>query len=108
VLKQFITYQVRYAMVFLHHVFLLMLFLGFNLNIPFYLLRSLQKMSKFYQRQNLNAQSILFHHGLIQILVSLQLSKTGNSWHDFLYRNGFSLLENVTELPLHFSESPSP
>jgi hypothetical protein len=87
---------------------LLMVFLGFNLNMPFYLLRSLQKMAKFYQRQNLNAQSSLFHHGLIRILVISHLSKVGDSWQNFVYRNGFSLPENVTDLPLHFNESPSP
>jgi hypothetical protein len=64
-LKKFITCEGRYGLVFLYHVHLLMVFLGFNLNMPFYLLRSLQKMAKFYQRQNLNAQSSLFHHGLI-------------------------------------------
>jgi hypothetical protein len=64
-LKQFITCEGRYSLVFLYHVCLLMVFLGYNLNMSFYLLRSLQKMAKFYQRQNLNPQSSLFHHGLI-------------------------------------------
>jgi hypothetical protein len=85
-----------------------MVFMGVNLNIPFYLLRSLQKMAKFYQRQNLNAHSSLFHHDLIQILVILHLSKAGDSWHDFVYRHGFFLPENVTDLPLHINEFPSP
>jgi len=53
-LKKFIAYEGRYGLVFLYHVRLLMVFLGFNLNMPFYLLRSLQKMAKFYERQKLN------------------------------------------------------
>jgi hypothetical protein len=83
-LKKFITCEGRYGLVFLYHVRLLMVFLGFNLNMSFYLLRSLQKMAKFYQRQNVNAQSSLFHHGLIRILVILHLSKARDIWHNFV------------------------
>jgi hypothetical protein len=65
-------------------------------------------MAKFYQRQSLNPQSSLFHHGLIQILVVSHLSKAGDSWEIFVYRSGFTLPENATDLPLHSSEPPSP
>jgi hypothetical protein len=85
-----------------------MVFLGFGLNMPFYLLKSLQKMAKFYRRQNLNAQSSLFHHDLIQILIISQLSKVGDGWKDFLYRNGFALPETVIDSPLCFNEPSSP
>ena len=36
------------------------------------------------------------------------MSKTGDSWENFLFRNNFTLPENVTELPLHLDETPSP
>ena len=85
-----------------------MVFLGFKLNVPFYLHKSLQKMDKLYQRQKINPQSSLFHHGLILILVVSHLSKTGDSWENFLFRNNFTLPENVTELPLHLGETPNP
>jgi hypothetical protein len=55
ILKKFVTCESRYSLVFLYHVRLLMVFIGFNLNMSFYLLRSLQKMGKLCQRQNLNA-----------------------------------------------------
>jgi hypothetical protein len=64
-------------------------FPGFKLNLPFYLLKSLQKMSKFYQTQNPNPESSLFHHGLIRILVNAQLLKTRDNWQSFLVRNRF-------------------
>lgn len=32
------------------------------------------------------------------------LSKVGDSWENFVYRNGFTLPENVINLPLHFDE----
>jgi hypothetical protein len=46
ILKQFITCKGRYGLVVLYHIRLLMLFLGFKLNMSFYLLMSLYKMSK--------------------------------------------------------------
>jgi hypothetical protein len=108
ILKQFVTCEGRYGLVFLYHVRLLMVFLGFGLNMPFYLLKSLQKMAKFYQRKNLNAQSSLFHHGLIRILVISQLSKVGDNWQDFVDRNGFAPPETVIDSPLRFDEPSSP
>jgi hypothetical protein len=89
IIKQFVTCEGRYGLVFLFHIRLLMVFLGFGLNMSFYLLKSLQKMARFYQRQNPNAQSSLFHHGLIRILVISQLSKVGDNWKNFVDRNGF-------------------
>jgi hypothetical protein len=53
-LKKFITSEGRYGLVFLYHVHLLMVFIGFKLNVPFYLHMSMQKMAKFYQRKKLN------------------------------------------------------
>ena len=62
-------------------------FIGFQLNVPFYLLRSLYKMSKRYKRQSVD--SSLFHHGLIKILLIHHLSNVGDCWDGFLIRNGF-------------------
>jgi hypothetical protein len=72
ILKQFVTYEGHYGLVFLYHIRLLMHFIGFQLNMPFYLLRSLYKMSKRYKRQSVD--SSLFHHGLIKILLIHHLS----------------------------------
>jgi hypothetical protein len=74
ILKQFITCEGRYGLVFLYHIRLLMLFIGFELNMSFYLLMSLYKMSKCYKRQSMNSLSSLFHHGLIKILLVSHLS----------------------------------
>jgi hypothetical protein len=62
-------------------------FIGFQLNMPYYLWRSLFKMTKRYQRQQLD--SILFHHGLIKILLIHQLKLQNDDWNAFLTRNGF-------------------
>jgi hypothetical protein len=110
IIKQFVTCEGRYGLVFLFHVRLLMVFLGFKLNLPFYFLKILQKMSRFYQRQNPNSESSLFHHGLIWVLVNSHLLKVGDSWQGFLVRNGFVSLppEPVNSLPLCVDESIDP
>jgi hypothetical protein len=81
VLKQFITCEGRYGLVFLYHVRLLMHFIGFHLNMSFYLLRSLYKMSKRYKKKNLD--SSLFHHGLIKLLLVHHLKTLGDDWDGF-------------------------
>jgi hypothetical protein len=83
IIKKFITCEGCYGLVFLFHICLLMVFQGFSLNVPFYLLKILRKMSKFYQRPNPNPESSLFHHGLIHILVNFHLVSTGRHLERF-------------------------
>jgi hypothetical protein len=85
-----------------------MIFLGFKLNIPFYLLMSLRKMSKRYQRQNLNPLSSLFHHVLIRIMFLSHLAQIENTWEDFLCQNNFALPESTMDSPLHSNSNPNP
>jgi hypothetical protein len=71
ILKQFVTCEGRYGFVFLFHLRLLMVFMGFELSLPHYLHRSLFKMAKKYKRSQ--ADTSLFHVGLIKILVVYEL-----------------------------------
>jgi hypothetical protein len=87
VIKQFVTCEGRYGLVFLYHLRLLMNFMGYSLNMPFYFHRSLYKMAKRFKRQQ--ADSSLFHHGLIKLIVVYHLSLHGDSWRTFVARNGF-------------------
>jgi hypothetical protein len=50
IIKQFITCEGQYGFFFLHNLHLLMIFMGYQLNMPYYLLRNLFKMSKKYKR----------------------------------------------------------
>jgi hypothetical protein len=50
IIKQFITCEGRYGLVFLYHLRLLMSFIDFPLNMPHFLLRSLYKMAKAFQK----------------------------------------------------------
>jgi hypothetical protein len=52
-------------------------------------------MGKRYRKQR--ADSILFHHGLIKILLVHQLELKSDNWDSFLMRNGFSN-PNVDEI----------
>jgi hypothetical protein len=94
ILKQFFTCKGRYGLVFLYHICLLMNFIGFNLDMPFYLLMSLYNMSKCFKRQGLNSK--LFHHGLVKILLIHHFSTIGDSWEVFLMRNGFTQADPTT------------
>jgi hypothetical protein len=89
IIKQFITCEGRYGLIFYFHIRLLMVFLGFHLDFPFYFLRILQKMARFYQCPNSNPQASLFHHGFIRTLVEHHLVSIGDTWEDFLIRNKF-------------------
>jgi hypothetical protein len=64
-----------------------MIFMGYSLNMPFYFHHSLYKMSKKFKRQK--ADSSLFHHGLIKLIIVYHLGLHGDSWRDFIARNGF-------------------
>jgi hypothetical protein len=93
IIKQFVTCEGWYGLVFLYHLWLLMNFIGYPLNMPHYLLRSLYKMSKRFKREK--ADSSLFHHGLIKIIIIHHLSLHGDNWQAFLSRNDFSTPESV-------------
>jgi hypothetical protein len=64
-----------------------MVFMGFELNVPHYLHRSFFKMAKRYKRSQ--ADTSLFHLGLIKIIVVYELGLRHDNWGDFLSRNGF-------------------
>ena len=66
-------------------------FIGFPLNLPYYLLHSLFKMSNAIKRGPKNVSHSLFHHGLVRILIDRELSKSNRSWDEFVEANGFSL-----------------
>jgi hypothetical protein len=50
IIKQFVTCEGRYGLVFLYHLRLLMIFMGYSLNMPFYFHHSMYKMSKRFKR----------------------------------------------------------
>jgi hypothetical protein len=105
--EQFVTCEGRYGLVFLYHLRLLMIFIGYPLNMPFYFHRSLYKMSKRYKRQQ--ADNNLFHHGLIKLIVVYHLSLHGDSSKDFIARNGFEDTDPIqVDKPVVIETKPEP
>jgi hypothetical protein len=64
-----------------------MVFMGYELNMPYYLHRILFKMSKRYKWNQ--ADNSLFHFGLVKMLVVCHLGLHRDCWNDFLKRNNF-------------------
>ncbi len=81
-IMHYITCDGRYSVILAYHLRLLMVFEGVTLNMPHFFLKSLERMSKTYQKK-LDLKSI-FHHGLIHILLQHELVKYHMSWDRFL------------------------
>jgi hypothetical protein len=64
-----------------------MVFMGYELNMPYYLHRNLFKMSKRYKRNQ--SDNNLFHFGLIKMLVVCHFGLHRDCWNDFLNHNNF-------------------
>jgi hypothetical protein len=88
IVKQFVTCEGWYGLVFLYHLWLLMNFMGYPLNMPHYFLCSIYKMSRRFKCEKVD--SSMFHHGLTKIIIVHHLSLHCNNWKAFLSRNGFA------------------
>jgi len=88
VIQKFITCEGRFGSMYMYHARLMMNFLeGQTLNLPYFLLLSLKKMSITVQKCIGNIEPHLYHHGLVKILIEDQLKKKKDIWEQFLMRN---------------------
>lgn len=60
-----------------------------TINLPYFLLNSLKKMSTTVQKNLEDIEPHLYHHGLVKILVEKQLKEKKDTWEQFLVRNFF-------------------
>jgi hypothetical protein len=75
-----------------YHIRLLLHFTGkVEMNVPYYLLRSIGKMSYMIQAKYKDVDSSLLHFGLIKMLVSEELGKKEISWEHFMVTSNFKL-----------------
>ena len=96
VVQNYITYDGRYDRVLKCHLKLLLHIQGVTqLNLPFYLLKSLQKMISKVQKHPSHTAISIYHQGLIKLLVLTQLEKEERSWSALLAELGFN--ENPRE-----------
>ena len=55
------------------------------MNLPFFFLKSLQKMSDRVKGHKDHTQQSIFHHGLIKLIVNTVLQKKSRTWEHFLF-----------------------
>jgi hypothetical protein len=61
------------------------------MNVPYYLLRSIGKISYRVQSKSKDVDSSLFHSGLIRMLVSEELGNKEISWENFVVTSHFNM-----------------
>lgn len=90
IIQKFITCEGRYGSMYMYHIRLLMNFLeNQTINLPYFLLSSLKKMSTNVQKNLDDVEPHLYYHGLVKILIEKQLKERKDTWERFLIRNFF-------------------
>jgi hypothetical protein len=74
------------------------------MNIPYYLLRSIGKMSDKIQSKSKDVHTSIFHSRLIRILVSKELDKRDIAWEHFVVSSHFKL--DIVSTPQSQNASP--
>ena len=88
--QNYITCEGQYDMVLKCHLQLLMHLNGsLKLNLPFYLLKSLQKMVTWVQGHPEHTACSVYHQDLIKLLLISQLHREGRTWESLLSELGF-------------------
>ena len=59
------------------------------MNLPLFLLKSLQKMSSRIKEHQDHTRQSIFHHGLIKLIINSVLQKEGKTWEYFIFWLGF-------------------
>jgi len=89
-IKAYITCEGRYHRVMFYHFKLLNHFTGREvINLPHYLHKTLEKMSKQVQDKPTKLATRLSHPGLITLLIKELLRRRGIEWNTFLFWNEF-------------------
>lgn len=82
-IQKFVTYKGHYSKIYYYHVCILMHLAGVkSMNMPYLLLKSLNKMVVVLHKRK-NPKLDLFHQGLIRIIVRDELTRIGLIWEHF-------------------------
>jgi hypothetical protein len=107
VIQRYFTCEGRFNMVYQYHIILLLHFTGKeSMNLPFYLFRSIGKMSDRVQAKSKQVDTSVFHSGLIKMLVLEELKKTNTDWETFLAASYFQL--DIAPTPQSKRQTPTP
>jgi len=78
-IPKFISFEGRFGCMFFYHIRLIMHFLeGNEINLPYFLLNSLRKMSGNVQKKIQFIETTMYDHGLIEILIEFHLKGLGD------------------------------
>ena len=89
VIHRYVTWEGHISSAYVYHLRLMTVFLGRPINLPHYLVQSMTKMSAAIKKGLKNIGRSLFHHGLVRMLVEVELSKRNQTWDHFIEQNGF-------------------
>lgn len=79
IIQKFITCEGRFGSMYMYHTRFLMNFLeNQTINLPYFLLNSLKKMSTTVQKNLGDVEPHLYHHGLVKILIKKIKRKEGH------------------------------
>ena len=88
--QKYVTCEGRFSLLFLYHIGILQHLNQEKLmDMLYYLLQSLKKMST-QVKKNKNKERSMYHHGLIKMLVEYELNQKGQSWNIFPWENGLT------------------
>jgi hypothetical protein len=92
IIQRYFTCEGRFNTLYQYHIRLLLHFIGkVEMNPPYYLLRSMGKIPYMIQAKSKDVDSILFHYGLIRMLVYEELSMKDISWENFVVTSHLKL-----------------
>jgi hypothetical protein len=97
-IQRYFTCEGTFNMIYQYHIRLLLHFTGkYYMNIRFYLFRSIGKMSDRVQAKTKAVDIIVFHSGLIKMLLVDELRKRNMEWEEFITSSNFHL--NIAPTP---------
>jgi len=104
IIQRFFTCEGRYSRVLQYHFKLLIHFTdNREIDLPYFLFMSLQRMILLAQRKPDKLQKSIFHHALIKLIVIEQLKKEGREWLTLLFVSKYQV-----DLPISPSKSKTP
>jgi hypothetical protein len=107
IIQRYFTCEGRFNMLYQYHIRIFLHFTGKDeMNIPFYLLRSMGKMFDRVQAKFKVVDTSVFHSGLIRMLVMEELKKRNIPWEQFIISAHMQL--EITSTPQSKMQSPLP
>jgi hypothetical protein len=92
IIQRYFTCEGRFNKIYKYHIRLLLHFMGKDsMNIPLYLLRSMENLSDRVEAKSMDVDTSVFHSGLIRMRVMEELKKRNISWEQFIISTNMQL-----------------